>query len=96
MSATIAVPEALAEKVADFLKVEAVACEVVAGGDATICIVQSEDRQQSDPSTLQAGGWIACEDAFAMASKLGMPVPAMGKLLNLLDVRIRSCQLGCF
>ncbi|MCK4340453.1 MAG: hypothetical protein KAY37_01860 [Phycisphaerae bacterium] len=96
MSTTLGVPAALAEKVMEFIRAKTLPLEVVAEGSGTIQVVQSEGRQQSDPSTLQAGGWIACEDAFAAASKLAIPTQTMGKLLNTLDIRMRSCQLGCF
>lgn len=96
MSATIGVTQDLAEQVTEFVKAETLALEVVSAGSGTIEIVRSEDQQQSDPSTLQAGGWVTCTDAFAVASKLGLPTRTMGKFLNLLDIKIRECQLGCF
>ena len=96
MSTSIGVTAALAEKLAEFVKAGKLPIEVVSEGSGTVQVVQSEDRQQSDASTLQAGGWIACPDAFALASKLGVPTQAVGKLLNHLDIKIRQCQLGCF
>ena len=96
MSKTISVTGELAGKVADFVAAETLAIEVVPSGDGTVRVVESEGRVQSDPSALQAGGWITCEGARAMASKLGIPVSAMGKLVDVLDIKIRSCELGCF
>lgn len=96
MPATISVSGDLADKVAEFIQTEALSCEIVTDPGATIQIVPTTDRDQSDATTLQAGGWIACEDAFAMATRLGVPANTIGKLLNHLDVRIRTCQLGCF
>lgn len=96
MSTSIGVPAELADRVEAVVEREALACQVVADGDGTVRVVQSEGRQQSDTRTLQVGGWIACEDAFAMAAALEIPRRAMGKLLDGLDVRLRACQLGCF
>jgi hypothetical protein len=96
MSATIGVTQDLAEQVAEFVKAETLALEVVSAGSGTVQIVQTEDKEQSDPSTLRAGGWITCTDVFALASKLGLPTRTMGKFLNVLDIKIRECQLGCF
>jgi len=96
MSVTIAVPPDLSERVAEFITAQALAIEVVPEGSGTVQVVPSADRQQSDPSTLRAGGWITCPDAFALASKLDVPTRVVGKLFNVLDIKIRECQLGCF
>jgi hypothetical protein len=96
VSVRIGVPETLVDRVSEFIKANALAIDVVKDGGGAVQVVESEGRQPSDPSTLQAGGWIACADAFDMASNLGIPTQTMGKLLNLLDVKLRQCQLGCF
>ena len=96
MSVTIGVTSALAQTVADWVQAETLSVEVVSDGSGTVQIVRPEGRQQSDPSTLQAGGWITCGDARALAAKLEVPVPAVGKLLDVLDIRLRNCELGCF
>jgi len=96
MSTTIGVPEPLAEKVRAFVEAQKLDCEVVVDGDGTLRVMQSEGRQQSEPPTLQAGGWIACPDAFALASSMSVSSQTVGKLLNELDIKVRQCQLGCF
>ncbi len=96
MSMIIGVPESLTAKITEFVKAESLPWSVATGEAGTIRVVQSEGRQQSDAGTLQAGGWIACHDAFAMAAKLDVPPKIVGKLANLVDTRIKECQLGCF
>lgn len=96
MSITIGAPESLATKITEFVKTETLPWSVITGETGTIRVVQSEGQQQSDASTLQAGGWIACHVAFAMAGKLDVPPKIVGKLANLVDTRIKECQLGCF
>ena len=96
MSMTIGVPEALADKVRAFVQAHSMGCEVVEGGGGTINVVQSNGSQQSDTSTLHAGGWIACPDGFALASGLCISAQALGQLLDELNIKVRQCQLGCF
>jgi hypothetical protein len=47
-------------------------------------------------ATLCAGGWISCALAWGMAKKLGLEGASFGRLLDVLDIRVRECQLGCF
>jgi len=39
---------------------------------------------------------ISCRDAFKIAEDTGAPTLIIGKLLNELNIKVRSCQLGCF
>ena len=96
MKVSFCVPEDLRERVGAFLSAEAPAIEMVSDGGGTVRIVQSAERRQSNPTTLQAGGWITCPTARAMAAKLQIDGRKMGKLLDLLDVKVRVCELGCF
>jgi len=41
-------------------------------------------------------GRLPCERAFALASRLGIPVRRVGETADGLDVRISRCQLGLF
>jgi len=59
-------------------------------------IAASSDRQDCTLDTLWLGGRIDCERARALAGKLGISVRKMGKLLELLNVKIKHCGLGCF
>ena len=96
MKVTLQVPEGLRDSVRSFVQAESLSIEVVSDGDGAVRVVQGSGRQQSDASTLQAGGWITCAAARAMTSKLRMDGRKVGKLLDLLDVKVRDCELGCF
>ena len=96
MKATLTVPEGLRKTIGAFVQAEALPIDVVLDGDGTVRVVQSAGRRQSDPTTLQAGGWIACTVARATAVKLRIDSRKMGRLLDLLDIKIRECELGCF
>jgi hypothetical protein len=37
-----------------------------------------------------------CERAQALAGELGVPMLVVGQALNLLNIKIIQCQLGCF
>lgn len=96
MRISLAVPEELREPVGAFVDGEGLSIEVVGDGDGTVQVVRSDQRRQSDSQTLQAGGWISCLMARDMATKLRIDSRKMGKLLDLLDIKIRACELGCF
>lgn len=53
-------------------------------------------RRPCDLETLYAGGEIACELGWAMAARLGVPVQKIGVLVQMLDIKVRHCSLGCF
>lgn len=39
---------------------------------------------------------IECERAQELAGELGVPIPVVGRALDLLGIKITRCQLGCF
>ena len=39
---------------------------------------------------------IPCARAQQLAGELGVPIPLVGRALDLLDIKIVECQLGCF
>jgi len=41
-------------------------------------------------------GKIKCAEAFALAKEEGVSIMNIGQALNLLNIKISSCQLGCF
>ena len=96
MAATLAVPESMAESVTGFLEAQAISLSVVAGSGGTVRVVKADERQESSPYLLQAGGWITCGIARSMAATLNISSGNMGALLNHLNIRIRACELGCF
>jgi hypothetical protein len=44
----------------------------------------------------QSDGRISCRAAMAIAAEAGVPSSTIGRLLDELDIKIHSCQLGCF
>lgn len=97
MTAEISVPAEMAEELAQFMAVESIDLKPVADDSAAVKVVPTgPDRQESDVQTLYVGGWISCETARALASKLTIAPGEMGKLLDHLHVKVRRCVLGCF
>ena len=41
-------------------------------------------------------GNIACAAAFRLAEELSISTRELGKILNRLEIKIKTCQLGCF
>jgi hypothetical protein len=41
-------------------------------------------------------GRIPCERAQQLAGELGVPLALVGRALDLLEIKIVECQLGCF
>lgn len=41
-------------------------------------------------------GRMTCERARELARELGVPIPLVGRALDLLGIKITSCELGCF
>jgi hypothetical protein len=39
---------------------------------------------------------IGCQRAQELAAELGVPIITVGRALNLSDIKIVQCQLGCF
>ena len=96
MDATLGVPQGLREKVSAFVEAEGLAIQVVSDGGGTMRVAESSERLPCSPTILQAGGWITCPTARAMAGRLGAGGRQMGKLLDLLNIKVRECELGCF
>lgn len=72
--------------------------QLVRSGDARalVSIVQTDDRRQCDEHILWAGGWITCPVAHVLATRLRVEPHQLGQLLNLLDIKVRHCELGLF
>ncbi len=96
MTATLSTPKELREKVSQFAKANDMDVKVVEGEPCDICIVSAGEKAESLADTLQTGGWIKCAAAWEMAKKHHIPLLLLGALLDLLDIRVRGCCLGCF
>jgi hypothetical protein len=64
--------------------------------NADVIIDWPEDKVVCEPDLLHAGGRITCANAFAIAGCMKIDRATMGNLMNHLNIRIASCQLGCF
>ena len=96
MSETLGVPQEMLMQVESFLREHGIPLEVTSGRNATVVVGRSSERRESDPATLQSGGWIACPTALGMAGRLRIRPHQLGIVLILLDVKIKACSLGCF
>lgn len=65
-----------------------------ATGDVTVEVVT--ERVESSATLLYSGGWLSCATAWEMSDILGISKGQMGELLDLLEVKVRNCDLGCF
>lgn len=41
-------------------------------------------------------GWISCTVARKLAEELGVPPLEIGEAANILKIKIKFCELGCF
>ncbi len=79
-----------------FLQSARLPLQVVAEAEGTVQVIASEPPRRCSVRRLYVGGTIACETARAMAGRLGLRVPEMGRLLDFLHIKVRNCGLGCF
>jgi hypothetical protein len=78
---------------------------VEAGDLAVTCILSQHvplgngaprEALECTVETLYSGGWIACSTALALAEALGVPARDIGRLLDLLRIKVKRCSLGLF
>ncbi len=96
MALKISIPNSLVEKVAELFLSEGIDIDIVPEETAILHIVEAKGKVESEGSTLQAGGWIRCSTARGFAEKLGASHRQVGMLMDLLQIKIRDCELGCF
>jgi len=96
MSTTIGIPEKNRDSVAALLAAASVDHVIVSPGEGELNVLDAAKGETSDSDNLMAGGRIDCRVAWAMSKKHGIPLSVLGELINLLDIRIRNCALGCF
>ena len=98
MPPTLAVQAELLDEVRRFVEERGLPWEVSGRKRGTVRIAQAPEgeRPQCDLDTLHAGGWIPCAMALGIALKLQVDPLKLGALLNLLDIKVRACSLGCF
>ena len=96
MKVRLRAPEEMLESIRRLVESEEIPIQVVSQGECALRVIRSEGRAESDLNTLQSGGWIKCEVARAVAGKLNTSTQKTGKLLDVLDIKVRECGLGCF
>lgn len=64
------------------------------GGDAVEGEVPTEVMEAVKAAAVD--NRITCEKAHGLADELGVPRGVVGRALDLLDIKITECQLGCF
>jgi hypothetical protein len=63
---------------------------------ADIIIRWPSERLECDERTLYADGFSSCSNAFKAAAEMGVEKVILGEFLNLLNIKLKECQLGCF
>ncbi len=96
MSVRLHVPEELREKIARFAQASGPELEVVDAEPCDLRVEVSAEKVESQDDTLVAGGWITCRTALSLSAKHSLPAETVGALVDLLQIRVRSCSLGCF
>ena len=96
MKKQICVEKSIAQQLKDLIYNEKIDLEVVTNIQCEINVTTCDERKESNLDIIYSGGWITCEMARSLAKKINIPLAQMGKLLNHLNVKIRSCSLGCF
>jgi hypothetical protein len=100
MSVRVYVSEELRPDIERFVRETKIHMELVddlQSSDLGILVsVDKNDKKMCDTKTLHSGGWIKCPTAWAIAKKHGLDLMQLGSLLDMLDIRIRQCALGCF
>ena len=94
--ARVHVQPELREKVLPLIAAGRLAVELAEDGPCDIRVETGSREREGSADVLYAGGWIACPTAWGLAKKHGLPLAALGELLDALDIRVRRCALGCF
>jgi len=55
-----------------------------------------EDELAGNLEALNKDGKLACAEAFELAKRFKIPPMAVAEALNIKNMKIRDCQLGCF
>jgi hypothetical protein len=96
MKKQICVEISIAEHLREFIDREKINIEIVTDSPCDIEVIKCDEPRESNLDTIYYDGWITCEMARSLVKKMDISLGQMGKLLNHMDVKIRSCSLGCF
>jgi hypothetical protein len=95
VTATIRAPRSMIAKLRNLMDREGIDLEVMERGGDVRVVIRGGDSE-CDVKTLRMGGRVSCVVARAMAKRLQVSSRTVGRLMNLLDIKICSCELGCF
>ncbi len=100
MAAKLYVSDELKDDVGRFVSDNSFPVELIddrAAADFAILSPDGDDsKKMCDAKTWHAGGWIKCPTVWAMGKQHGLELMQTGSLLDMLNIRIRQCALGCF
>lgn len=97
LTITIGVPSGRREAVEQFLREEGIDWTLAEAGHGWLNILEADEPgRPCDRRTLHVKGRIDCSTALALADETRVASRSVGRLMNLLEIRIGNCQLGCF
>jgi len=80
----------------EFVRAERPPWTLVDAPGGRVDVVDDPEPGTCDPRRLIPGGRIKCSTSLEMAEVLRVSPASLGRLLNLLRIKVRECQLGCF
>lgn len=92
----IGVPPGWREACLDFIRQENLPWRVVDSPLGRLNIAEEDPPGTCTTERLIPGGRVVCATALEMAALYQAPPAAIGRLMNLLKIKVRECQLGCF
>ena len=93
---TVGVPAKHRASLQEFIETERLPWTLVDAPAGRVNLVEKDPPAECDLEHLFPGGRIPCSVAFQLAETCGTPPASIGRLMNLLKIKIYDCQLGCF
>ena len=59
-------------------------------------LIAKAEELKGKITKLSVDGKLGCAKAFKIAHEEGLSIKKIGYILNILNIKIVSCQLGCF
>lgn len=93
---TIGAPPSWREKLLGFIERERLTWQVVDPPAGRLAILEEDPPGTCTAGRLFPGGRVVCSTALEMAELYQAAPETIGRLMNLLNIKVRECQLGCF
>ena len=93
---TIGVSEKHRASLQEFVDAEGLPWTLVDAAGGKLNLIEVDQPAECDLERLFPGGRIACSIALEMAEVYHVPAGSIGRLMNLLQIKVRDCRLGCF